>query len=248
MKKRGNSFSILFLLASILFAGTGSAASITVTWDFATGGSAHTNVGSTYGNVRTFTEDGVTVTANAWADTGPTPPPNALEAAHLGRYSTGLGVCNSGEGSVSYCTGNNPLHQVDNVSQEDLVLFQFDQPMIFHEIVIDPYGEWDRDVSFWIGNTANPLDLTGVGIADLGTVGFGAQMDDYNGISSAPLTIMLDDLQGNSLLFGALFPPNAQKDRFKIRSLTATVVPLPPAAWLLGSGLMVLFGARRKRK
>lgn len=243
-------FSVLSVTAvsAVLFA---QAAMASTTWDFRTGGSAHSETGAgAYGNMRTFTEDGMDVVANAWSDTDGAQPPYLFEEANLGRYSTGLGVCNTGEGSVASCTGNDPLHQVDNVAQGDWVLFQFDQNMIFESIVIDPFGNWDRDVTYFAGGTANPLDLTGFDVPGLAGLGFGPQVDDYNTQSSAPLTIDLGGVTGNSLLFGALFPPNGLKDRFKIRSLTATVVPVPAAVWMFGSalGMVVVRGRFRRKK
>ncbi len=219
-------------------------ASAATTWDFRPGsGTAHSQTGAgNYGNERTFTQDGESVEVTAWADTGIPPPPEALDEAWVGRFSTGLGICNQGEGSLSYCS--DPLHQVDNVGQQDLMLFSFGTLQTFDSIVIDPFGSFDRDVTFWVGTVPDPLNLSldGVGIGQLGSIGFGAQNDDYNGIGSGALTIDLLGLQGNVLLFGALYPPNRKKDRFKIRELTtsAAVVPVPPAVWLFTSALGLL--------
>jgi len=227
----------------------------TTIWDFRTAGSVATNTGFSYGNVRTFTENVnaptvETVAVTAWANTGAAPPSDgSIETAYLGRYSTGIGVCNRGEGSINYCDGNNPLHQADNVSQSDLVMFRMDQGTYeFNNIVIDPYGEWDRDVTFWIGNAPLGADLTGLGINDLVSVLGFTEYSDYNSASSAPLTIDLMGNEGNTLIFGPLYPPNGKADRFKIKSLTATLVPIPAAVWLFGSALagMVAFSRRRR--
>ena len=142
------------------------------------------------------------------------------------------------------------MHQFDNFSQNDLVLFRMDQGQYeFNEIVIDPFGRYDRDVSFWVGNESDlpaGIDLTGIGIDDLEALYGFTQYNDFNRTGSGPLTIDLLDLQGNTLIFGALYPPNGLVDRFKIRSLTATLVPVPAAAWLLGSALLGLIGLRRR--
>ena len=39
-------------------------------------------------------------------------------------------------------------------------------------------GTWDRDVSYFLGSTGNPLNLTGVNDAGLGGVGFGGVQND----------------------------------------------------------------------
>ena len=241
--------------ALLLFMSVAQAAP--VTWDLRPGGSAHTNTGTVYGNERTFTENvnpigNETITVTAWADTGLPNPPGTLEAAFLGRYSTGLGVCNQGEGSLSYCDGNNPLHQADNLGQNDLVMFRMDQGQYeFSEIVIDPFGQYDRDVSFWIGNVVglpSGDDLTGIEIAELESLYGFTKYDDYNTQSSGALAIDLMNLQGNTLIFGPLVPTNGLADRFKMRSLTATLVPVPAAAWLMGTGLLGLAGVARRRR
>jgi len=248
--------SLAAIVVTLLFAPSVYAYSSN-TWDFRTGsnGSPSTNTGYQYGNVRTFTENSngwdETITATVWADTGLPNPPGTLEDAYLGRYSTGLGSCNRGEGSISYCDGNNPLHQFDNAFQNDLVLFSMDQGRYqFNEVVIDPYGVHDRDVSFWVGSLSDlPSggDLTGIAIDELVSVYGFTKYDDKNPRGSGPLTIDLLDVEGNTLIFGSIFPPNKKVDRFKIRSLTATLVPVPAAVWLMGSGLLALFGMSRRK-
>ena len=93
----------------------------------------------------------------AWSNTANTPV-NGFETAWIQRFSTGLGVCNRLEGSISSCVNTGVAHQVDNVGQQDLVLFLFDSPQALQSLTIDPYGVWDRDVSFWVGNVAPNAD------------------------------------------------------------------------------------------
>lgn len=220
------------------------------TWTFASGGTYYSTSGSSYGNQLTFFQGVETLRVQAWANTA-TSPSYGFETAFIQRFSSGLGVCNRGEGSISSCINSSVNHQVDNVGQQDLVLFLFDSPQAMQLLTIDPYGVWDRDVSFWVGNVAPNLTLSGSTFAHLGSLGFGSQVNSLNSASDAALTISLGGYMGNALLVGGLYPADSTPDRFKLRSLTTTsgatsVVPLPAGVWLLGPALGLLAGLRRR--
>ena len=125
------------------------------------------------------------------------------------------------------------------------MLFLFDSPQVLQSLTIDPWGTWDRDVSFWVGTVTPDVSLTGATFATLGSLGFSPQMDSLNGPGDTALTIGLGGLVGNALLVGALNPADGTADRFKIRTLVTTVVPLPAAAWLFLSALGSIAGLRR---
>jgi hypothetical protein len=216
------------------------------TWTFVSsgGGSPVQSWGSSYGNVRKFTQSGQVVWTSAWSDTGT----GSLETAFLGRHSSGLGVCNRLEGTVSACVADGVDHQVDNVSQQDYVLFRFEGPVALQSLVVDPTGSWDRDVSFWVGTVDPLVNLTGVPLANLAGLGFGGRIDVFNSPGESALPVSLGGLIGNAILVSALSPPDGSADRFKIRSLTAgpaTVVPVPAAAWLFVSAGGLLAACRR---
>ena len=220
------------------------------TWTFASGGDSYSTSGSSYGNQLTYSHGVETLQVSAWANTA-VAPANGFETAYIRDFSTGLGVCNREEGNISSCiNGGGANHQVDNVGQQDLVLFLLDSPQAMQSLTIDPNGTWDRDVSFWVGNVSTGMTLVGSTFANLGALGFGSQVNSLNSASNAALTISLGGYMGNALLVGGLFPADGSPDRFKIRSLVTTtgisVVPVPAGAWLLVSAFGVLATIRRQ--
>jgi hypothetical protein len=230
----------LFLLGLLLTALTVTAAPIG--FDFTSGG---TNSGSSYGNVRTFTSGGVTVTVTAWGLTGGFSN-TTFENARLGQWSGfGMGVCNREEGGVN-C--DSPEHQADNVGRYDFVLFQFSTPVDPLSITINPFGTYDRDVSYWTGNTASGLNLSGLSIGSLAGLGFGGKIDDTTSASGNPRTVDLTSGAVNSVFFGAQYGAGDLDDRFKIESMSVNAVPEPATLSLLGGALLALGVYRRRAR
>lgn len=234
----------LYVIAWAAFLGLAisTASNASTVYDLRSGGDPATEMGSGYGNVLDFGD----FTATAWAATGYAGDSNDLNDAQIGRFSTGLGSCNRQEG----VNCSSPTHQVDNFYRDDFVLFTFDQQQVMEEIVIDPFGRYDRDVTFWIADIAIPPSLYGLDPNDLnaGTTVFGTATTVNNSPSNQPITVALGGGTGNALLFAASTTGYHDDDRFKIASLTTTVVPVPPAVWLFGSGLLGLIGISRRRK
>lgn len=232
-------------LAATSVAGAAAIVPDSTTWTFvSSGGGSHVQSwGSGYGNVRKFTQGGEVVWTSAWSNLGA-----SFETAYLGRHSSGLGVCNRYEGSVNDCVSVGVEHQVDNVGQQDFVLFRFDGPVSLLSLVVDPTGVWDRDLSFWVGNVDPGLDLAGATLASLAALGFGGRIDSLNPPGDGQYSVSLGGHVGNALLVSALFPPDSSPDRFKIRSLTAgpAVIPVPGAVWLFVSAAGLLTALRRR--
>lgn len=226
------------------------AAQAATIWSLGTSGSPGTDTGLAIGNVRTFAEGGGSVAVSAWSNTGS--PAGSYAAGYLGRYATGLGVCNTAEvgvaGSLAACASDGGVRdQVDNVGNHDVVLFVFDTPQVFDSLTIDPYGVFDRDVSYWIGTVAGGFTLAGLTLADLPGAGFGPQSDSFNGIGTEPVTIALGGIAGNAILVGALTPPDSDPDKFKVAAIGTSPVPLPATAWLFAVGIGVAAARMRRR-
>lgn len=202
-----------------------------IIWNFTGSGSE-----GSVGNERTFTAGGITVTANAWSYG------TSFQEARLGQWSTGVAVC----GVPESCS--NPAHQVDNVGQHEFVLFHFDAPVDPLTVRIDPYGTFDRDVSYWVGNVGSSIDgfLTGKEYGNLEGLGFIATRFDSDGtVSSSSRDVSINGPSSvNALLFGAQhFEANdAYADRFKITKVSGNAVPVPGTLLMFGVGFALFIG------
>jgi len=216
----------LFLLGM-----NGVADAASTTWDFTGSGGE-----GTIGNSRSFTVDGITITATAWSYNG-----TSFQQARLGQWSTGLGVCSVVE------TCGNPVHQVDNQGQGEYVLFSFSSLVDPSTVRIDPYGTYDTDVSYWAG-TVSSLNLTGTSYAGLAGLGFGSRIDNDGPTQSSFRDVSIVSPAVTALLFGAKYQGGGN-DYFKITSMTgSTPVPEPSSLLLLGLGIGGLAWLQTKRR
>jgi hypothetical protein len=228
----------------------------------------------TFGNSRSLTvtqgTETVKVTATAWSYTYGSSD-NAFAQAALGTYGAGLGVCNSSETGFVEPTGSNcasPEHAIGNTypnlyNGDDFVLFLFSRPdgtplaVDPTSVVVDPFGvTYDTDVSYWLGNVGSSLNLSGKTYADLASLGFGSQVDNFADPSSSQRTVSIPPVGGpfyNALLFGAQIEPGGGEDYFKLRSLTISTAPPPPPSVpepvtlvLMGLGMAGLQQYRRR--
>lgn len=198
------------------------------------------------GVTRTYTSNGVTMTAAAWSYTGGSSN-SSFEASRLGRYSSGLGVTNNEE------NGSAPGHRVDNFEQNDYILFTFDSLVNVTSIQIASIVN-DSDVSYWVGNV-NTANISGSDYNGLSTLGFqGEKLNTVNNTSLTSRSINIDSPASgvNAILFGArrsqTWTDEHSKyiDQFKVNHLKATVVPEPSAALLSVLGALG-FCLRRRR-
>ena len=199
--------------------------------------------GSGFTNVRTYTSGGVTVTVTAWGLTGNSD--TTFQNANLGQYSgLGLGVCDK----IETLNCSSPNHQVDNAIAYDFVLFQFSSAVTPLTVTIQPYGTWDRDVTYYTGNAASGLNLNGVTLAGLSGLGLTNVQNDDSSVSSNARTVNLISGGVNSILFGARVGGDNYADYFKIAGLTGSVTaaPEPATSAFTGAALMGLAALARR--
>jgi hypothetical protein len=213
-----------------------------VTWE-----TTGANDSGDFGNALLFEDGGHDLTVTSWGYTRGDFD-NAFEQARGSLYSIGMGVSNAEEG-----TGTND-HQMDNAEGDDWMLFYFDGPVENVKIVVDPYGTWDRDVTYYTANLDGPVNLTGLSYSNLSSHGFNPRTDNLSSTSGDARQVSINNVSGgfNAILFGAWQgePTGDSVDRFKISSVSATFIAAPavpePSSMLLG--LIGGLGLLRRRR
>lgn len=236
------------LLAGIaVLAISPDAAAAPLLFDFTAGGGVLS--GSGHAMSRSYTAGGVTLTVSGLSLATLN---GSFAQASVGQWNgAGLGVCNASEGL------NCSAHQVDNSSGYDLLLLRFDEAVIMQQAVVQTYSSADTDVSYFLGNVATPLNLTGQALASLSGFGFGAQfLDTGSKGSNTTNTVSFGDGTFNALLIGARL--GESNDAFKLRGVSVdftavptipdVAVPAPAALALFATGLvgLALVAGRRR--
>lgn len=196
-----------------------------------------------FGNTLVFADGALGMSITSWGHTHGKKN-DAFESGKTIVYPTGLGVTNRDEGSRV------PEHQLDNGRGNDWILVVFDSAVTDVKIVVDPYGVWDRDVTYYTANLSGDVDLTGLSYSDLADLGFGERTDDLGTRSSEEREI---GIQGstpsfNAVLIGAQLGKQGFRgvDRFKIDGVSATLAVPEPSISLLG--LLGFMGLLRRRR
>ncbi|WP_414579623.1 SdrD B-like domain-containing protein, partial [Anabaena sp. CCY 9402-a] len=194
-----------------------SSNSPTSTFNFT--GNSHTS--GSHGNIRTFTKDGISVKTSAFARDSA----GNWSNAYLGSYTGGLGVTDNIEGD-----GSGGLHRVDNVGQNNYILFEFSESVIVDRAFLD-YVMNDSDVSVWIGNFNNPFN-NHITLSDSILNSFGFTEVNLGGSSDRWADINASDIVGNTLVIAAWTEDPSPEDRFKIQYLDVQKPVTPPTVSL----------------
>ncbi|NEQ75144.1 MAG: hypothetical protein F6K23_20110, partial [Okeania sp. SIO2C9] len=160
------------------------------------------------GNVRTFTQNGVSVDVSAFSSNK---SGGDWRTAYLGAYGGGLGVTNRNE------SGSH--HRVDNGGSNDYILFEFDQNVTVDRALLD-YIVDDSDISVWIGDRDGDISLLDNDILS------GFTKEDNNGGSGGHnnkrwANFNADELTGDTLVIAA--KTDGTNDNFKLKKLDLSV-------------------------
>jgi len=188
--------------------------------------SGNTGVSGAYGNMRTYTNNGVSVNVTAFSRDKAS---GAFATAYLGAYGGGLGVTDRSE------SGSGDTHTVDNLGGRDnYVMFTFNQTVTLDSAYLG-YVVGDSDIQVWIGNFAGafntPLSLSSSVLSSMGfteinaTGSTGARLADLNAGQYA----------GNVIIIAADSTDGSPDDRFKIDKLDVCTNPCAPPAPVTGS-------------
>ncbi|NND54248.1 MAG: VPLPA-CTERM sorting domain-containing protein [Gammaproteobacteria bacterium] len=152
---------------------------------------------------------------------------------------TGLGVCSDADagGNLGNCLKNGNKFAVTGDSAAEYVLLTLPENLIFTSVDLTPVDKQDGLIDIYAGTyVAGPLGK----FTSVTQFSYAKK----SGAQSFDLASVLNPALGNSILVGA----QAGGTRYVVTGLRAQVVPLPASAWLMISGLVVLAGARRRRK
>ncbi|MDD3328251.1 MAG: SdrD B-like domain-containing protein, partial [Zoogloea sp.] len=181
---------------------------VTATFDF----SGNTATDGTDGNVRCYTNNGISVNASAWSRDKSS---GAWAKAYLGAYGGGLGVTDNSEGS-----GRGDVHTVDNNGTRDnYVLFEFSQSVVVDKAYLG-YVVCDSDAKVWIGTVDGAFD-SHIALTDtvLASMGF-TEVNATTLTSARWADLNANGFVGNVLVIAA--NPGQTDDYFKIDQLVVS--------------------------
>lgn len=145
-----------------------------------TGGNVSSIKSSDWGNTRTYSNNGVSANANAYAGTGNNSTDvnkMNLESAYLSVWDGGLGVINrdGSTGDAGESLNSQPEHAMDNNQRNDVILFSFIDQVALNSLKLN-YFSTDSDlyVLAWTGSSA-PI-LTGQSFQNIATSGSGWEL------------------------------------------------------------------------
>lgn len=226
------------IFATLVLSAWCAAPAFAITWHFEPGGSELKARGNGFGNELFFAEAGAVIGVTAWAESG---SKEQFAKAFAGQYDTGIGACNSAEDRKCY---RDALPQaIDNSGEREWLLLQFDDEFQLENFVVSPALSGKLGISYWTGSISASAKLNRISYDDLAGLGFGPRQDVFFS-GPDPVSVALGS-RGNAVLIGSY--RYGSSDGFYLQSMQASppVVPVPAAAWLFGSALVLLGMLRR---
>ncbi len=161
------------------------------------------------GNIRTYSDNGVSVNASAFSRDAN----GDWDAVFLGAFGGGLGVTDNSEGN-----GGNGTHRVDNVGEQNYVLFEFSETVIVDAAFLDSVVN-DSDLSIWIGTIDGAFD-NHVTLSDAVLASMDLQEVNNTGSSGSRwANFNNNEVAGNVLILAASVEDSTPEDRFKIKKM-----------------------------
>ncbi len=165
-------------------------------------------------NTRTYTDaNGVSVKVTGFSRSAA----GVWAAAYVGAYSGGLGITDVNE------NGSAPGHTVDNVGNDNYLLFEFSKPVIVDSAALG-YVTTDSDLSVRIGTFTDPYN-NHITLSDAALAAFGHAEENAGGSSTRTANVNASGVIGNALVIAASLTDKASADQFKLLALH-TLLPI----------------------
>jgi hypothetical protein len=258
------------LVAALLLMAAGSvtAAPLEVTLDYTfdtTGTTPGIETDPGFGNTWSYTAVDVsgayTVSITSWSDNGFVDLDSTLKQAEgvdLGDagVGTGLGVCDSTNGSTAQCLSNLNRRNIDNAGGYDWILIMLPEVMRIDTLTISPDGNRGRDVTYFTGWLDSAASIDGASYNELtapvAAGGLNLTQYDVNygrGTADVDIDMYLNagngEVWGNAILIGASMINGG--DRFAVSAMS-TSVPIPASIVLFLSALGVFMLSCKPRR
>ncbi|GAB4520252.1 MAG: hypothetical protein Kow00133_06630 [Amphiplicatus sp.] len=183
--------------------------------------------GGNLGQTAVFTDGAHAVTAIAINTEQPPVP-----SLHQGIFGLGVNL------------GHLDSNQIDNVGDDEAIVFDFGKIVNFESITLSLSSFWE-DYQIWGTNDGSVAACTAGGLGCLTSVssliasGVGSGLEGFVTVS----------LMGNAFRYLIATVPGGSGDGYKVKSLTVSEVPVPGALVLLLTGLAGLgFAGRRSAR
>ena len=173
--------------------------------------------GSGFGNSRTYSNSGTSVTVRAFSRNS---NDGAWETAAVGQYSgAGLGVTNRDSGE-----SGDPNHKIDNVgTRKDYLLLEFSQPIVVPVAYLRSIFN-DSDMRVWFGNGGSVPVLSDAVLSSFSSAANGGNASS----STRTASFGSAAVSANKLVIAAETVGTDLDDYFKLEAIDFTCPTTPP--------------------